>query len=98
MQGPVSIVAAQSLCPRRANVVERDLVAYSNLTGDNNTCGRLWEGELGFSLQRWAFWKERFEIASSLHFVEDRTRAAADSAVKEMDRLDGSTESMTHPL
>lgn len=52
-------------------------------------CGAwLWRGPTGFNLERWAFWKQRFEVIGEMTVLEERVRGFAIRAVKEMGRIE----------
>lgn len=50
--------------------------------------GPLFKGKEGFSPERWAFWKERFQWVQAQAGLHERTRGAAKQAEELMKRLD----------
>jgi hypothetical protein len=53
--------------------------------------GRLYSGQAGFSLERWAFWKERFGVIKANEGVADGTKQAAEEAEAAMMSIENSS-------
>lgn len=51
--------------------------------------GRRWNGQRGFSRERWDFWKSRFRFFQEQVDVSRETRIAATVAVKTMEKIEG---------
>ena len=48
----------------------------------------LWTGRGGYSLERWAFWKERWEVLSNMKELSESERQAARVAIEAMDETE----------
>ena len=56
--------------------------------GDPGRGGKLWKGRRGFSLERWAFWKEKFQKFSEGQ-GDSKTKEYASMAWKQMLEVEG---------
>ena len=67
-------------------VLKFNSVGYTQYRHDGGTgrlpwsVGALWKGQKGFSIERWKFWRERFEAVRAVEGVSDFTREWADRA------------------
>lgn len=57
-------------------------------TWDGFPWPREWKGHLGFSRERWAFWKERFTAITELAEIDDDTRQLAAQGFEAMQRFE----------
>lgn len=48
-----------------------------------------WKGKKGWSKERWAFWKQRFQWVTTLSPLKDSTREIAEWCVERMNGIDG---------
>ncbi|KAI5809201.1 hypothetical protein BZA77DRAFT_391816 [Pyronema omphalodes] len=53
--------------------------------------GKLYSGQAGFSLERWAFWKERFGVVKASGNITDGTKQAAEEAEAAMINIEKSS-------
>ncbi|KAL4066181.1 hypothetical protein J3A83DRAFT_4098949 [Scleroderma citrinum] len=60
--------------------------------------GKNFKGPVGFSVERWNFWKGRFEAVSNHHKVKDETRLLATQALEAMHTAEESIASDVLPI
>jgi len=85
----VEIIAAANFIVIAGSAIYDDLV--NGQKGDDFVRdirgGELWTGSPGYSLKRWVFWRERFQMYAVSPSLEEEAREIAKSAVNEMDAI-----------
>ncbi|KAK7999700.1 hypothetical protein PG990_012300 [Apiospora arundinis] len=61
--------------------------AGGEMGGEYETNGTNFGTKMGYSLERWAYWRKRFEEMSTMEELEDGTRCAAKESMERMDAI-----------
>lgn len=80
----------ERFCRERAN--NDGEMGVKRWIGGDDGGDSMWDGEEGFSVERWAFWKKRFGEMGRLEGAERVVRRSAVEAEEEMGRIGGGRE------
>jgi hypothetical protein len=71
---------------------QRDAFAPQLTVDPYRNHSKLWKGELGFSPERWQFWKERVQQLRDLPEVSHQSKRVADETIAEVNRIEETAE------
>jgi len=67
------------------------MCVINECSDEEGRVSQTWKGTKGYSLERWAFWKERFAALKTHQFATPEAKASAEAAIAQMATISEAT-------